>query len=430
MKIFKKIILVLLLFFTSSCNLFSNVPEFEDNRPTYEISNSNFTFKDFHLSGMHNSNTNETRYVVIVVGICKYSLISVNVDVVAYDINNKMVDSFSGVSNQKTSKMTEFSVGCDVSKSVFDVVEFLEVTFTGKSYEKPYQKFTVTFVSNNNESDFLTYVEEGERVERPINPSKENYIFDCWCTDKSLIYEYDFSSPVYNDLILYAKYNLDYETITNKLTTQIMKCNVTVHTKSYNTFLGITTKSESKSGSGIIFYEKNSKYYCFTNTHVAKKESNYDKVSHTIEDYKGNVYEATLQSYDAKYDLAIVYFKKTTNLGVIELGQEDVKSGDKIIAISQPKGQSNAITYGEVLHFEKAPKLSNISTSFSNVTFDVIVHNAEIASGSSGSALLNANLELIGINYATGTSGGVFVVGYTIPLSKIREYLKNNFNYL
>ena len=58
---------------------------------------------------------------------------------------------------------------------------------------------TITFVNNNGSSNFSVSVLEGNTVSKPNNPIKENYLFDCWCTDSSLTNEYDFSKYPYND---------------------------------------------------------------------------------------------------------------------------------------------------------------------------------------------------------------------------------------
>ena len=59
-----------------------------------------------------------------------------------------------------------------------------------------------------------------------------------------------------------------------------------------------------------------------------------------------------------------------------------------------------------------------------NVTFTVLEHNAETNGGSSGGAILNIDLELIGIHYAgSRDSSGNFVRGYAIPIDKIHEFL-------
>ena len=107
---------------------------------------------------------------------------------------------------------------------------------------------------------------------------------------------------------------------------------------------------------------------------------------------------------------------------VIELEQSNPKIGQEIIALGQPKGQSNAITFGDVNDYATVT-LSNTEIWESNVKFPVIVHSANTNSGSSGGAILSTELKIVGIHYAgSKNSAGEFVRGYAIPLLKVREF--------
>jgi S1-C subfamily serine protease len=48
-------------------------------------------------------------------------------------------------------------------------------------------------------------------------------------------------------------------------------------------------------------------------------------------------------------------------------------------------------------------------------------------SGGSGSVLLNTDMELVGINYATGTNkNGSFLYGFAVSVTHVRSYLETN----
>ena len=50
-------------------------------------------------------------------------------------------------------------------------------------------------------------IEKGTAVQQPTqNPEKDNFEFDTWCADETKTQPYDFSSPVENDITLYARY--------------------------------------------------------------------------------------------------------------------------------------------------------------------------------------------------------------------------------
>lgn len=292
--------------------------------------------------------------------------------------------------------------------------------------------YQVTFVNNNGQADVVKRVVRGESIAKPDDPEKENYLFYRWCTDAELQNEYDFSSKVNRNLTLYAKYIIDYASLTNTITLDIMKRNVTVITNCYNTgAFGTVTTQKVKSGSAIIVKQiisgSTTTYYALTNNHVTYKTSGYSNVSYTVEDYKGETYNATCLYMDADYDLAYVKFEFSQDdydLGVIEIANSNPQAHEEVIAIGQPEGQNNAITYGAVEDYVDAPSISNASASESNVKFEVIKHSAYIASGSSGGALLDLDLKLVGINYCGSTDENKeFLSAYTVPIQKVKEFL-------
>ena len=302
----------------------------------------------------------------------------------------------------------------DSTSPIFDIIN-----------KKNYQ---VTFVSNNGTPNRSVLIEKWKTVATPADPEKANYLFQGWYTESSLINRYDFSQPVTKNLVLYAKYEIDAITLTNTISTDIIKGIVKIYNKSYNTFLGFETSSTTGQGSGFCFKIQNGCYYILTNCHVAKKDPSYDKQKFTIEDYQGKTYEGYLyknpnkaaSAIAASYDLACLYFKpSSTNVKELTFASINPHTGDDLISIGAPKGQSNSITYGKIAGYGKIT-LSDTDTSSSNVTFDVIGHNAYGNNGSSGGPILNADLKVIGVNYA-GNSSNNFVCA--IPVEKVYEFL-------
>ena len=285
--------------------------------------------------------------------------------------------------------------------------------------------YTVKFMVDGNTYETKTVI-SGECVSKPKNPTKKNYTFTGWYIDSSLKNEFSFSSGVVGNKILYAGFKIDAATLTNEITTSTMRSMVTVYNKSYNAFLGIPTESSTSQGSGVIFKKSSNYYYLLTNCHVAVLKDGYKKQKITVVDYQGNEYEGkiynngTYDSIAASYDLACIYFKSTnSNLKTISFGSV-ADTGDDVISLGAPKGQSNAITFGKVIEDVKI-KLDT-ETYRSNVTFAVHKHDAVIDNGSSGGALLDSNLRLVGINYAGKKVDG-FTTGYAIPINKVREFL-------
>lgn len=285
--------------------------------------------------------------------------------------------------------------------------------------------YTVKFIVDDSIYETKTVV-SGECVSKPKNPTKSNYSFTGWYVDSTLKNEFSFSNGIVDNKVLYAGFKIDAATLTNTITTSTMRSMVTVYNKSYNTFLGIPTESVTGQGSGVIFNKSSNYYYLLTNCHVAVLKDGYKKQNITVVDYQGNEYEGkiynngTYDSIAASYDLACIYFKSTnSNLRTISFGSV-ADAGDDVISLGAPKGQSNAITFGKVIDDVKI-KLDT-ETYRSNVTFAVHKHDALIDNGSSGGALLDSNLRLVGINYAGKKVNG-FTTGYAIPINKVREFL-------
>ena len=293
-------------------------------------------------------------------------------------------------------------------------------------------KFQVTFVYNNGMMNSQVQVAAGNAVPTPSDPRKTNYFFRGWYTDSYLNNKYDFSKPVLKNITLYAKYEIDAKEITNKISTDYIRGIVKIYNKSYNEFLFIETSSSTSQGSGFCFRVNNGYYYILTNCHVAKKNSSYDKQKFTIVDYQGKQYEGHLyknskkssSAIAASYDLACLYFKpSSTNVKALTLAAKDPKIQEDLISIGAPHGQSNSVTFGKLLKYSQIT-LTNTPKSQSNVTFDVIWHNAASDSGSSGGPILNANLEVVGVEYAQSLTT---TDEFAIPAEKVREFLNNYF---
>lgn len=266
-------------------------------------------------------------------------------------------------------------------------------------------------------------VEEGSYLSQPTDPVKENYLFIGWYTDRAGTNRYDFSQPVTEDLTLYAKFIVDAKTLTNTITTETIHSVVRVNAKSYNKFWFLELDSVTGQGSGVIFHESDGFFYVLTNCHVAMKETDYDEVSYTVEDYQGRTYTAHLykSAIDPAYDLACLYFRTDrADLCAVPLADDDPEIGDDVIALGYPKGQANAVAFGTAKAYQRITP--DAEERDSNVTFDVLAHTAYSRGGSSGGPVLNTDLEIAGLHYADN-KGDEFETGYAIPATKIREFL-------
>lgn len=67
---------------------------------------------------------------------------------------------------------------------------------------------TITFKTNGGSAVSAATVKDGEKAAKPVDPTREGYIFADWYTDMDLTKAYDFNTKVTKDLILYAKWEV------------------------------------------------------------------------------------------------------------------------------------------------------------------------------------------------------------------------------
>lgn len=429
-------IIICILAFFSLC-LVSGCSLFESNED-YDVSDEYFTCLSFERSTLADTNfqTGETsyEYCIRVKSSCDVSLYKYHALVTLFSDDMPI---FSGEIDKEEDILADKSFEFDivVGESVQLATRKIDVSYSGHSHEDPRkiaEKLNVTFVFNNNMPNKTVKVKKGTTVQTPPDPTKANYIFTGWYLDESFYEKYDFSSAVTEDITLYASYDLDAATITNTISKKTMQSIVKIYNKSYNTFLGIETSSFTSLGSGFCFHVQNGHYYILTNCHVAIKDSSYSHQKFTIEDYLGNTYTGYLYNNPTKnidaiaasYDLACLYFESSsTNVRALSFDY-DPKISDDVVSLGSPNGQSNFIAFGKVDAY-KVVRLTNANEAESNVKFEVIQHTAWIDHGSSGGPLLNADLQVIGVNYASNDkTHSTTSVSFAIPASRVSDFLR------
>ena len=216
----------------------------------------------------------------------------------------------------------------------------------------------------------------------------------------------------------------------NAISLEVMKSNVTVTTHVYTPFLFLRAKEEKFFGSGVIFHENDYFYYVLTNQHVVALSQNTTEASYQIIDYQNRVYDAYLYegSKSVDDDLAILFFEKEDKTyPTLVMNQRELEVGDLVIAIGQPNGQKNTITFGQIEDFTPTNVKNRYGQSIVR-DFLAIQHSAYVDSGSSGGMLLNYNLQLIGINFAGAEEDETHLYTFAIPISVILAYLDKIMN--
>ena len=163
----------------------------------------------------------------------------------------------------------------------------------------------------------------------------------------------------------------------------------------FNRFFGFDGKSKKQEqalGSGFLISADG---YIVTNSHVVK---NAEKIIVTVQ--SNHTYAGQVVGIDPKTDLAVIKIE-ATNLPYLKFGDSsNLQVGEIVMAIGNPFGLEASVTTGVV----SAKGRSQLKiTDFE----DFIQTDAAINPGNSGGPLLNIDGEVIGINTAIVSGGGV-----------------------
>jgi serine protease DegQ len=162
-------------------------------------------------------------------------------------------------------------------------------------------------------------------------------------------------------------------------------------------------------GSGVIVSPEG---YVLTNHHVV---DGADDIEVVLAD--GRQLRARIRGSDPESDLAVLK-AEGENLPAITFGApEAVQVGDVVLAIGNPFGFGNTVTFGIV----SALGRNHLGI---NRFEDFIQTDAAINPGNSGGALVDAAGNLVGINSTIySQTGGSMGIGFAIPVSLARNVL-------
>ena len=282
---------------------------------------------------------------------------------------------------------------------------------------------TVVFDFGNGEKASVV-MKEGEKISFPELPAIENYMHAGWFYDIEGENPVERDAVVSSDITIYSFWVYDYASATNQIFGDHIRMNVSIRTSCYNTLFGMRVDEVISNGSGVIFDEDDTYYYCLTNNHVTSKKDGHSYIELTVTDCYGNAAPATIEYFDASRDLSVLKFKKGQDvLCCAEFADKAPAVGEIVINLGQPDGLKNALTYGEVLKYATVD-LSGEKNDEPKVDFDVMWHDAPMNHGSSGGAVLNDKLELVGVSFAVGhDSNGEFLCGFTIPYGELMSFI-------
>jgi serine protease Do len=164
-------------------------------------------------------------------------------------------------------------------------------------------------------------------------------------------------------------------------------------------------------GSGVIVSQDG---YIITNNHVVADAADVDVLLADRRQFKGRVVAT-----DPKTDVAVVKIE-AAGLPVVPWGDSSqLTAGDFVLAIGNPMGLNQTVTFGIVSAVGRA----DVGVADYE---DFIQTDAPINPGNSGGALVNVKGELIGINTAiASTTGGSIGVGFAVPSNMARAAMQS-----
>ncbi|MBO3084293.1 S1C family serine protease [Cellulomonas fengjieae] len=142
-----------------------------------------------------------------------------------------------------------------------------------------------------------------------------------------------------------------------------------------------------------------------TNRHVVE-----DSATLELSTYDGRDLAAAAASSANLADLAIVRTDDALPAAP-ELAPADPAVGDPVTVVGYPLGRALTVTTGQVLGSQTDPLNENLG--------EVLVTDAPVEHGSSGSAMLDGEGRVVGVVYAKDSEGHSFVV----PVSTLRAML-------
>lgn len=165
----------------------------------------------------------------------------------------------------------------------------------------------------------------------------------------------------------------------------------------------VTIKTDVSQGTGFIIREDG---YVVTNAHVLA-----DASMSNVQTSDNKIYHATLVGYSPQNELDIALLKISGTFDKIGMGNsDDVKVGEKVVAIGNPLGLSFSVTEG-IISARDRKGVNNLPYYFQT--------DASLNPGNSGGPLINTGGEVIGIN--NFKVSGADNIGFALEINRAIE---------
>ncbi|MBF4693113.1 S1 family peptidase [Fusibacter ferrireducens] len=236
--------------------------------------------------------------------------------------------------------------------------------------------------------------------------------------------------------------NQVYKTLIAKVRNEALPANIeiieSVESKSDN----VTGTSFSTGFSGVIIGNEGDTYYALTAKHAILEENDSEDTEYIIIGYdaldmktflnSGEKYIGSTEYYQPfpkaeivysndSYDLVLIRFTSEAEYLALPIASEPPKAGETIASMSNPNGEHNEITIGKIKRGERV----RFNDDAGKNQYPMMTHTAFCDQGSSGGALLNQNLEIVGIELGGNENTfRRFISGMMMPSDRILEFLE------
>ncbi|MEK4229118.1 S1C family serine protease [Solibacillus sp. FSL H8-0538] len=172
----------------------------------------------------------------------------------------------------------------------------------------------------------------------------------------------------------------------------------------------VTVSTDSSKGTGFAISDDG---YIITNEHVIE-----DALSVTVVFPNDGLYEAQVIAAYEEVDLAILKVEGTTEFPYLELAEEaSFERDEAVYFIGNPLYFTGIANEGTVLDYSTA----------SDIQTDIIMMDAPVYKGNSGSPVINKDGVVIGVVFATGKRNDFGRVGLFIPVDELLTRLPEQF---
>jgi putative serine protease PepD len=173
-------------------------------------------------------------------------------------------------------------------------------------------------------------------------------------------------------------------------------------------------------GSGFVVDDAG---HVITNNHVVEDATGAGEIE--VVDHRGRSYSARIVGRSPVYDIAVLQVANAGSLTPAAIGSSKALDiGDGVVAIGSPLGLSSTVTSGIVSALDRPVTTGGGSGESSYI--NAVQTDAAINPGNSGGPLVNLRGQVVGVNSAIATTGGItedsgsIGVGFAIPMEQVK----------